>query len=224
MNPWFRSIFLAAFFPAIAATAADDSASSLPPAGAQAPVAPLPDASGADTDPSYRLAPGDSVTINVYQEPEMSAAQRLDFEGKLRLPLVGEIKIGGQSVREAEDTLEKLYVSRELLKAPLVSISVTNYAVREVSVLGAVRAPGNFTFPKEHDSLDIVDVITRLGGFTPTAKSDAVSVIRRKPDGTEQVTTVDVEAMISGRRRGDSSRNSFAVYPGDRIWVPERLF
>ena len=91
-------------------------------------------------------------------------------------------------------------------------------------MLGAVRSPGNFQFPKEPTSLDIADLITRLGGFSPTAKSDAVSVIRRKPDGTEEVTTVDVERMISGRRRGDSSRREFAVYPGDRIWVPERLF
>jgi polysaccharide export outer membrane protein len=142
----------------------------------------------------------------------------------LRLPLIGEIKLGGLSVREAEDTLEKTYRERELLKTPLVTIVVSNYAVREASVLGAVRSPGNFQFPKESTSLDIVDLITRLGGFTPTAKSDAVSVIRRKPDGKEEVTTVDVESMISGRRRGDTSRREFAIYPGDRIWVPERLF
>jgi polysaccharide export outer membrane protein len=138
--------------------------------------------------------------------------------------MVGEMKLGGLTVREAENTLEKTYRDRELLKNPLVSISVSNYALREVSVLGAVRSPGTFQFPKETTSLDIADLITRLGGFTPTAKSDAVSVIRRKPDGREEVTTVDVERMISGRRRGDSNRRDFAVFPGDRIWVPERLF
>lgn len=190
-----------------------------PPPG---PAAPLPAAN--DTDPSYRLASGDSISVNLYGEPDMSASQRLDNNGVLRLPMVGEVKLGGLTVREAEATLEKLYVSRELLKKPLVTINVSNYALREVSVLGAVRSPGNFQFPKETTSLDIADLITRLGGFTPTAKSDAVSVIRRKPDGTEEVTTVDVERMISGRRRGDSTRREFAVFPGDRIWVPERLF
>jgi polysaccharide export outer membrane protein len=190
-----------------------------------APVPPAPALpSEGNTDPSYRLAPGDSVTVNVYSEPDMSAAQRLDTDGVLRLPMIGEVKLAGLSVREAENTLEKLYVSRELLKAPLVTIVVSNYALREVSVLGAVRSPGNFQFPKETTSLDIADLITRLGGFTPTAKSDAVSVIRRKPDGTEEVTTVDVERMISGRRRGDSRAREFLVFPGDRIWVPERLF
>lgn len=177
-----------------------------------------------DTDPSYRLVTGDSVSVNVYGEPEMSTSQRLDTTGILRLPMIGEIKLSGLSVREAEKTLEKMYRDRELLKSPLVSIVVSNYALREVSVLGAVRSPGNFQFPKEATSLDIADLITRLGGFTPTAKSDAVSVIRRKPDGKEEVTTVDVERMISGRRRGDASRREFAVFPGDRIWVPERLF
>lgn len=179
---------------------------------------------GGDTDPSYRLTAGDSVNVNVYGEPEMSAGQRLDATGVLRLPMIGEIKVAGLSVREAEGTLERTYRERELLKKPLVTISVSNYALREVSVLGAVRSPGNFQFPKETTSLDIADLITRLGGFTPTAKSDSVSVIRRKADGSEEVTTVNVERMISGRRRGEAGRRDFAVYPGDRIWVPERLF
>lgn len=193
---------------------------SQPLPSAPAPTAPV----SGDTDPSYRLAVGDSVSVNIYGEPEMSASQRLDVGGVLRLPMVGEVKLGGLSVREAEEALERLYRDREFLKAPLVTLVVSNYALREVSVLGAVRSPGNFQFPKETTSLDIADLITRLGGFTPTAKSDAVSVIRRKPDGKEEVTTVDVERMISGRRRGDTSRRDFAVFPGDRIWVPERLF
>lgn len=189
-----------------------------------APASPPPLPAANDTDPAYKLAVGDSVAVNVYGEPDMSASQRIDPAGQLRLPMIGAVKLAGLPVREAEDTLERLYRDRELLKAPLVTLVVSNYALREVSVLGAVRAPGNFQFPKETTSLDIADLITRLGGFTPTAKSDAVSVIRRKPDGREEVTTVDVERMISGRRRGDSSRREFAVYPGDRIWVPERLF
>jgi polysaccharide export outer membrane protein len=195
----------------------------IPPAPTT-PAAPLPPPAASDTDPSYRLTVGDSIAVNVYGEGDMSASQRMDSNGKLRLPMIGEIKLDGMSVREAEEALEKLYRERELLKQPLVTIAVSNYALREVSILGAVRSPGNFQFPKETVSLDIADLITRLGGFTPTAKSDAVSVIRRKPDGKEEVTTVDVERMISGRRRGDSTRRDFAVYPGDRIWVPERLF
>lgn len=217
-NAMNRSLLFCSFLTAAVAASAQNAS---PPPGASLPAAmPL----AGNTDPSYRLTAGDSVSVNVYGEGEMSASQRLDNSGKLRLPMIGEIQLGGMSVREAEDALEKLYKQRELLKEPLVTLVVSNYALREVSVLGAVRSPGNFQFPKEVTSLDIADLITRLGGFTPTAKSDSVSVIRRKPDGKEEVTTVDVERMVSGRRRGDNSRRDFAVFPGDRIWVPERLF
>ncbi len=206
---------------ALTAGAAAQSAATFP----APPAAPGSTVGSNDnTDPAYRLTAGDSVIVSVYGEPDMSATQRLDATGVLRLPMLGEVKVSQLSVREAEHLLEHLYRERELLKDPLVTVAVSNYALREVSVLGAVRSPGNFQFPKEVTSLDIADVITRLGGFTPTAKSDAVSVIRRRPDGTEEVTTVDVERMISGRRRGDRSRRDFLVFPGDRIWVPERLF
>jgi len=212
--------FLVCFFSTVAVFGQTNPPAPFP----ESPAAPAQLPIAGDTDPSYRLTAGDSVAVNVYGEPDMSASQRMDSSGKLRLPMIGEVKLAGLSVREAEDALEKLYRERELLKGPLVTLVVSNYALREVSVLGAVRSPGNFQFPKEVTSLDIADLITRLGGFTPTAKSDAVSVIRRKPDGKEEVTTVDVERMISGRRRGDNSRRDFAVYPGDRIWVPTRLF
>ena len=113
-------------------------AAQTPPPNSSAPAPVAPPTSTAETDPSYRLTPGDSISVNVYAEPEMSAAQRMDVNGVVRLPLIGEIKLGGKSVREAEKTLENLYRQRELLKAPLVSIVVSNYALREVSVLGAV--------------------------------------------------------------------------------------
>ena len=60
-----------------------------PPPASPASVLPAVN----DTDPSYRLAPGDSVSVNVYAEPDMSASQRLDNSGILRLPMIGEIKL-----------------------------------------------------------------------------------------------------------------------------------
>jgi len=172
------------------------------------------------TDPSYQIADGDSVTVSVYDEPDLGASQRLDSKGKIRLPLLGDVALSGKSVREAEHTLEQLYKDREFLRDPLVSIVVSGFTVREVSVIGAVRTPGNFEFPRETTSIDIVDLITRRGGFLPTAKADQVKVTRRNAQGDEKIMTVDVESMINGRNRGEQ----FAVLPGDRVWVPERLF
>jgi polysaccharide export outer membrane protein len=178
----------------------------------------------ATTDPSYRLIAGDTVAISVYGEPDLSATQIIDHSGEVRLPLIGEIILTGKSVREAEQALEKTYKERQFLKAPVVNLVVTSYFPREVSVLGAVRAPGTVVFPRDVTSLDIVEVITRVGGFTPISKSDAVTITHRTPDGKETVTTVDLENTITGRHRAGRDRAELAIYPGDRIWVPERLF
>lgn len=188
------------------------------PAHAGEPVAATPPPS-AVVDPSYRLGPGDVVSIHVYGE-ELDASQELDDAGKLRLPLLDEVKLSGQTLRESERSLQWLYREREFLKNPMVTVTLVSVALREASVLGAVRTPGNFTFPAQTTSLSIVDLITRTGGFLPVAKADAVKVTRHNPNGTDTTTTIDVESMISGHKHGAV----FQVLPGDHIWVPERLF
>lgn len=189
-------------------------------ASAQTPSAP----DAPRTDPAYRLIVGDQVAISVYGESELSISQKLDTEGRIRLALVGEIALAGLSVREAESTIEKLYVDRRILKQPMINIVVQNYAVRDISILGAVRGPGKMTFPPEKSVLDITDVVTRAGGFLPTAKSDAVKITRVDAAGRESTVEINVEAMLTRRGAGPNTLKEFPIYPGDRIWVPERLF
>lgn len=176
-----------------------------------------------NVDPSYRLAAGDLITVRIYGEPDLDSSQRLDNAGKVRLPLAGDVTLVGRTVRDAERSLEEIYHTKELLREPQITVAVVGFALREASILGAVRQPGNFQFPKETTSLDIVDLITRVGGFLPVAKSDQVKITRRAADGAETTMTIDVESMISGRRNGRTQRD-FPVLPGDRVWIPERLF
>jgi polysaccharide export outer membrane protein len=194
-------------------------------AAAAEPALPSATATAATaTDPSYHLSPGDTVAISVYNEPDLSLTQTLGRAGEVRLYLIGDIVLGGKTVREAERVLETSYRDRQFLKDPVVTVAVTAYFPREVSVLGAVRLPGTVVFPRDTTSLDIVEIITRVGGFLPISKSDSVTITRRLPDGKETVQTVDLENVISGRRQPGHDRADVAIYPGDRIWVPERLF
>lgn len=192
-----------------------------PPASAPAAgtgSAPVP------TDPGYRFIVGDMVAINVYSEPELSIAQKIDDSGRVRLALVGDIALVGRTVREAERLIEKLYVEQRILRSPMVNISVQSYAVRDISILGAVRNPGKMAFPPEKSALDITDVVTRAGGFLPTAKSDAVKVTRVDSSGKETTVELNVEAMLTRRGMGPGMPREYPIYPGDRIWIPERLF
>ena len=206
--------------------ASTDAGSASPSVNAAAPAA-ANSAAPADstaTDPAYQLARGDEVAVNVYSENDLSTDQRIDSRGIIRVPYLGEVLVSGQSVRQAETSLEKLFVDKKLLRKPMVNITVRDYASHEVSILGAVGAAGKYRMPKETSSVEILDVITSMGGFRATAKSDVVKVTRTLDSGEEKVITVDVEAMINPRKDDHSTPRSFLIYPGDRIFVPERLW
>jgi polysaccharide export outer membrane protein len=176
------------------------------------------------TDPAYQLCRGDEIAVNVYGESDLSTAQRIDNKGIVRLPYLGDVPVSGETVREAEKALEKLLVDKKLLRKPMVTIVVRDYSSREVSVIGAVGSAGKFRMPREKASVEIVDVILGSGGFRPTAKSDEVKVTRVLDSGEEKVITVDVEAMMNPRKGDRNTPRSFLIYPGDRIFVPERLW
>jgi polysaccharide export outer membrane protein len=219
MTEFIRRLPLVLLLAATAIAAGAEPALSPPPAEPAAqPAAP------ATTDPSYHLSPGDTVAITVYNEPDLTITQTLGRAGEVRLYLIGDIILGGKTVREGERMLERTYRERQFLKDPVVTLAVTTYFPREVSVLGAVRTPGTVVFPRDTTSLDIVEVITRAGGFMPISKADAVTITRRLPNGKETVLTVDLDDVMSGRRRAGRDRADVPIYPGDRIWIPEHLF
>jgi len=177
----------------------------------------------AGANPSYRIMIRDQVQITVFDEADLSTAQRVDGKGQLRVPLLGNVKLSGFTIRDAEEMLEKRFIEGEFLKEPMVTLKIVEYATREVSVLGAVRSPGVIPFPFEVNSMDIVDVISKTGGLAGIARGEAVRVTRLDEDGQEKISIVNVESLISGKgRRSDSDR--FLIYPGDVIFVPDRLF
>jgi len=164
------------------------------------------------TDPSYRLSTGDTISVSIFNEAELAASRTIGDAGEVRLPLIGEIILRGKTLRDAERVLETTYRERKLLRTPVVNLVVTAYLPREVSVLGAVRQPGPVGFPRDVTSLDIVEIITRVGGFLPISKSDAVMLSHRNADGRDTVTFIDLENVISGRRKPGKDRADIPVF------------
>lgn len=173
------------------------------------------------TDPGYRLSLGDEIAISVHGEDDISTAQRIDKKGTVRIPYVNEINLADKTVREAEGFIEQVLIERKLLKKPLVTITVRDYASYEVSFTGSGVQPGVYRLPREVASIEIVELITRYGGLKPTAKAHDVKVYRKDETGTEKVFRVDYEAMQAGKKNAEKS---FLIYPGDRIYVEDRLF
>lgn len=173
---------------------------------------------------AYVLSLTDRVRIEVFGEDDLGTIARVDSKGTVNLKLVGEVRIAGLNVSEAQRAIEAAYRDGRYLRSPQVTINVEEYAPREVIVQGEVRQPGRYNLPVE-SSWTVVDLISKAQGFTDIAKGNSVTISRTGPDGRRQVFTIDAESIIKGRRgakEGDSSL--MKLQPGDVINVPQRLF
>lgn len=180
-------------------------------------------------DDTYSLMSQDLVEVRTFGEDDLSVETRVDTAGKIRIPLIGNVIVKELTIRQAEKRVEKAFVDARILRKPQVTIRVLEYATRKISILGQVKSPGDVEFPREVGSMDIVEAISKVGGFSAIAKSDRVlitrTVVNKSGERTQEKFTVDVEDMISGRRsRGGEEDVGFKLYPGDVVFVPERLF
>jgi polysaccharide export outer membrane protein len=170
----------------------------------------------------HSLALADRLRVAVYQEDDLTTLTRIDARGRVNLPLIGEIAIGGMTVTQAQTAIENAYKDGRFLRNPQVTINVEEYAPREVSIQGQIRNPGRFTLPIE-STLTVVELVTKAGGITDIGKGTAVTITRILPDGTKKVFTVDVDSIIKGKKSNNSEDNNFLLQAGDYVYVPERL-
>lgn len=178
---------------------------------------------GGRTKP-YRIAVTDKLRIAVVQEAELDSIVRVDAKGCVNLKYVGEVPILGLSVSEAEKRIETAYRDGRFLRYPQVTINVEEYALREVSIQGEVKAPGRYPMPVE-TVITLLDVVTRAGGFTDMAKGTEVRITRFAPDGSVlKVFVIDVDSIIKGKGRDSKTEDpSLELEPGDIIFVPQRI-
>ena len=171
---------------------------------------------------AYTITLTDLLRVDIYQEDDLKTMSRVDAKGNVNLPLVGEVHVVGLTISNAQKAIENAYKDGRYLRTPQVTINVEAYASREVSIQGQVRSPGRFPLPIE-SSMTVLELVTKAGGFTDTAKGTAVNITRIKPDGKKQVFTIDVESLIKGKDKASISDNSLMLQPGDIVYVPERI-
>ena len=170
----------------------------------------------AGTAPDYRLSPNDLIFVKVFQEDDLSSTLRVAEDGGIIFPLVGCVKVGGQSVGTATHTIRDLLDARFLVN-PQVSVTVLAYANRHITVLGQVQKPGDYNL-REQGSISLLQAIGIAGGFTRLANSAAI-IVKRNGDGGEKILRLNAKTMAS-----DDRSTPFVVFPGDVITVTERFF
>ena len=165
---------------------------------------------------AYVLQPGDLVDIQVYMEDDMNRVLRLSGSGSVTFPLVGNIKLSGLTLEQAERKLATQLMA--YIKNPQVSMLVKEYGNKTVYVLGQVSKPAAIQIPPEK-SLTVLEAITSVGGFTDVANTSKVRVLRVE-NGKQKALDVDVSQIT---KQGNKSMD-IALQPGDVVFVPQSMF
>jgi polysaccharide export outer membrane protein len=166
----------------------------------------------------YRLGSRDLVQFLIFEEPDTLSIQRVSSTGEINVPMLGTIRVGGLSLREAEVNLAKTYVERGFFVKPQVILSVQTYAPRSVSVLGQVNHPEQIDLPLEREAIGIVQAIALAGGLTRIAKTDGIKVIRTVA-GKEEQYTINLAQYLDSK-----SSSEFKLQADDVVYIPERAF
>jgi polysaccharide export outer membrane protein len=161
--------------------------------------------------PDYKLAAGDSIKVQVYQNPDLTVEARVSENGTISYPLVGSVAIGGMSIPQAEKTVASALERGKILKQPQVNILLLQVRGNQVSVLGEVQRPGRF--PLETTTVRVSDMLASAGGLT-TQGNDQV-VVSGTRDGKPFRKTIDVPGLF----RNDASADDVLLAPGDTLFV-----
>ncbi|NHK29482.1 polysaccharide export protein [Parvularcula flava] len=150
----------------------------------------------------YRLGSGDKLRVIVFEEEGLSGEFQVDGSGLVSMPLVGEIRAAGQTVRQfevaVEDSLRGAY-----LRDPRVSAEVLDF--RPYYILGEVNRPGTYPYIS---GLTVLNAVATAEGFTYRANQRNV-YIRRAGEGEEQRYPLSSTTQVN---------------PGDTIRIGERIF
>jgi polysaccharide export outer membrane protein len=158
----------------------------------------------------YRIEAGDEIEIRFPLNPEMNLRTVIRPDGKLSLQFVGEVRAEGFTPAEFAEELRTAY-SKEL-RDPEVSVVVRAMAAR-VFVDGEIERPGGYPWTRQ---ITAMQAIARAGGFRDTANNDRFLVLRRGPDGKQQVLEV-----LLDEDDDDEGRNAdLFLAPYDLVLVP----
>ena len=165
-----------------------------------------------ETDPlAYRLGPKDLVEIHVVEEPLLNLERRVSDGGTLMLPLVGELAVDDLTSAEAAQLL-KVRLEEAFLQRATVTVRVVEFRSRPISVIGAVRRPGNLELSGRWN---LLDVLTDAGGLAE-GHGDQIHILRRADNGLNDQLTISLDELLVQA----NPEVNIPVFSNDVISVP----
>jgi len=162
-------------------------------------------------DKEYVIGAEDVLAINVWHEAELSRSVPVRPDGKISLPLVGDIMVSGLTPRVLQDRLTKELDS--YIRKPQVTVIVQEVNSRKFYIIGQVEKPGTYPLATH---VAILDALAMAGGFRDFAKVQKIYLLRLMPDGTRKRVFFDYKAAVNGKE----TYRDIEIQTGDTLVVP----
>ena len=162
-------------------------------------------------DVTYTLRPNDTIRLAVYEELDLSVQVRILKTGQASFPLIGSVEVGGLTVAAAAARIRDLY-AKDYLVDPKLTLTVDEYATEFISVIGAVKSPGQIPMPVS-GHLDLASAMATAGGLAENADANGIQLVRAS--GTTSNFSMSLIEGASGRIKLEA---------GDRIIVNQSAF
>ena len=166
----------------------------------------------------YRIGVDDRVQVSVWRNPELSVIAPVRPDGKISVPIIGDVEAGGRTPSEVAEAIKSKLSA--YIREPNVAVIMTELRSHEflsrVRVTGAVRTPRTMS---HRQGMTVLDAVLEAGGLNDFASPNRTKLYRKIKDKTE-VFDVDLGDIL---RKGRLESN-LLLRPGDVITVPERLF
>ena len=184
---------------------------------------PLPDT---DNEPvfsgspegDYLIGADDRLQITVWRNPELSVAVPVRPDGKISVPLIGDVLAGGKTPEQVSATIKQQLAS--FIREPNVTVLVVDLRSHEyisrVRITGAVRTPRSIAY---RQGMTVLDAVLEAGGTNDFASPNRAKVYRKGKDKTHVIDVELGDILNKGKLQ-----TNITLRPGDVVTVPERLF
>lgn len=159
----------------------------------------------------YQIGNSDILTINVWKEPEVSRTVPVRSDGKISLPLIGEIQAAGKTPAELQSDIGKGL--HDYISEPEVTVIVQEQKSQRFNILGQVQRPGSYLL---NPPMTVLDAIAIAGGFRDFAKVKSIKVMRQQADGKQVSFAFNYKQAMNGT----NSAQNIELEPHDTIYVP----
>lgn len=156
----------------------------------------------------YRLGPGDKLRVEVYGQPQLSQSLQVRPDGKITLPLVGDVLAAGKTSLQVRDELSQAF--KEYVNNPVVTVIVQEATSAQIYVIGEVGTPGAQVL---EGPTTVLQALAAAGGLKEFADKGGIHVLRKTSTGTQTIH-VDYKESLKGHI------DPMVLQPGDTLVVP----